>query len=100
VVNNAKPTMLIGVSARSGLFTEAVIKQMAKHTDQPVVLPMSNPTSQVECTPRDIIHWSSGRALVATGSPFDPVSYEGKTIEIAQCNNSYIFPGIGLGYWP
>jgi malate dehydrogenase (oxaloacetate-decarboxylating) len=97
VISNAKPTILIGVSGQPGLFTEAVIKEMAKHTEQPVVLPLSNPTSRVEAQPKDIIQWTQGRAIVATGSPFAPVVYEGKTHEIAQCNNSYIFPGIGLG---
>jgi malate dehydrogenase (oxaloacetate-decarboxylating) len=97
VVANAKPTILIGVSGQPGLFTEAVIKEMAKHTARPVVLPLSNPTSRVEATPEDVINWTKGQAIVATGSPFDPVVYDGKTYEIAQCNNSYIFPGIGLG---
>jgi len=97
VVNNAKPTILIGVSGQPGLFTEQVIKSMAEHTEHPVVMPLSNPTSRVEGKPQDIIQWTDGRAIVATGSPFDPVEYQGKRYEIAQCNNSYIFPGIGLG---
>ncbi|NQZ10699.1 MAG: NAD-dependent malic enzyme [Algicola sp.] len=97
VAANAKPTILIGVSGQPGLFTEDVIKEMASHTEHPVVLPLSNPTCRVEATPSDIIKWSEGRAIVATGSPFAPVEYNGKTHEVAQCNNSYIFPGIGLG---
>ncbi len=97
VISNAKPTILIGVSGQPGLFSENVITEMAKHTEQPIIFPMSNPTSRVEATPNDIIRWTKGRAIVATGSPFPPVNYEGKMIEIPQCNNSYIFPGVGLG---
>lgn len=97
VVKNAKPTIIIGVSGQPGLFTEEVIKEMAIHTEQPVVLPLSNPTSRVEATPQDVLTWTEGKAIVATGSPFAPVELNGKTHEIAQCNNSYIFPGIGLG---
>ncbi|MFO6423490.1 NAD-dependent malic enzyme [Motilimonas sp. KMU-193] len=97
VVEQAKITVLIGVSGQPGLFTQAIIEQLASNTAQPIVLPLSNPTSRVEGTPADIIHWSQGKAIVATGSPFAPVSYNDKIIEISQCNNSYIFPGIGLG---
>ena len=97
VMENAKPSILIGVSGQPGLFTEKVIKTMAQHTKQPIVFPLSNPTSRVEATPQDIIRWTEGRALVATGSPFPPVSYGDDVFTIAQCNNSYIFPGIGLG---
>ncbi len=97
VVNNAKPTVLIGVSGAPGLFTEQVIKSMLKHCERPIVFPLSNPTSRVEATPKDVLHWTDGRALVATGSPFKPVTVGEKVYEIAQCNNSYIFPGIGLG---
>lgn len=97
VVKNAKPTIMIGVSGQPGLFSEAIIKEMAAHTEIPVVLPLSNPTSRVEATPKDVIEWTDGKVIVATGSPFDPVQHNGKTHEIAQCNNSYIFPGIGLG---
>ncbi len=70
---------------------------MHQHCDRPIVFPLSNPTSRVEATPNDILRWTNGQALVATGSPFDPVVVEGKTYPIVQCNNSYIFPGIGLG---
>ncbi|EOA3783788.1 NAD-dependent malic enzyme [Vibrio vulnificus] len=97
VVKNAKPTVLIGVSGAPGLFTQEVIQEMHKHCPRPIVFPLSNPTSQVEAVPADIIRWTNGDALVATGSPFDPVIHEGKTYPIVQCNNSYIFPGIGLG---
>ncbi|PKH04725.1 NAD-dependent malic enzyme [Moritella sp. Urea-trap-13] len=97
VMVHAKPSILIGVSGQPGLFTEQVIKAMAANTERPIVFPLSNPTSRVEATPQDIIRWTEGRALVATGSPFPPVSYGDELITIAQCNNSYIFPGIGLG---
>ena len=97
VMENAKPSILIGVSGQPGLFTEQVIKTMAANTERPIVFPLSNPTSRVEATPQDIIRWTEGRALVATGSPFPAVSYGDDLITIPQCNNSYIFPGIGLG---
>lgn len=98
VVKNAKPTVLIGVSGAPGLFSEEVIKAMHANCKRPIVFPLSNPTSRVEATPSDILRWTNGEALVATGSPFDPVVLdEGRTFPIAQCNNSYIFPGIGLG---
>ncbi|MBP8006024.1 MAG: oxaloacetate-decarboxylating malate dehydrogenase, partial [Acinetobacter sp.] len=97
VVQNAKPSILIGVSGQAGLFSEEVIKTLAKYYKHPIVLPLSNPTSQVEAQPKDIIEWTQGAAIVATGSPFAPVFFQGKAYPIAQCNNSYIFPGIGLG---
>ncbi|MUK29730.1 oxaloacetate-decarboxylating malate dehydrogenase [Aliivibrio fischeri] len=97
VMHNAKPTVLIGVSGAPGLFSKEVIQEMHKHCERPIVFPLSNPTSRVEATPNDIIRWTNGQALVATGSPFDPVSHNGQTYPIAQCNNSFIFPGIGLG---
>ncbi|MCH7383887.1 NAD-dependent malic enzyme [Acinetobacter dispersus] len=97
VVKNAKPSILIGVSGQAGLFSEEVIKTLAKYYKHPIVLPLSNPTSQVEAQPKDIIEWTQGAAIVATGSPFAPIYYQGKVYNIAQCNNSYIFPGIGLG---
>jgi len=97
VMRNAKPTVLIGVSGAPGLFSQEVIEEMHKHCKRPIVFPLSNPTSRVEATPNDIIRWTNGEALVATGSPFEPVVNEGRTYPIAQCNNSYIFPGIGLG---
>lgn len=97
VMQNAKADILIGVSGQPGLFTKEVIQTMHSHCERPIVFPLSNPTSRVEATPDDIINWTDGQALVATGSPFAPVEYKGKVYEIAQCNNSYIFPGIGLG---
>ncbi|MEG1214942.1 MAG: malic enzyme-like NAD(P)-binding protein, partial [Leclercia sp.] len=97
VVKNAKPTVLIGVSGQPGLFTEEVIRTLASNCDRPIILPLSNPTSRVEAVPADIIHWTDGKALIATGSPFAPVNYQDKIYNISQCNNSYIFPGIGLG---
>ncbi|GAA5217921.1 NAD-dependent malic enzyme [Corallincola platygyrae] len=97
VVKNAAPSVLIGVSGVPGLFTEEVIKEMHKQCARPIVLPLSNPTSRVEGRPVDILNWTNGEALVATGSPFAPVTLGDRKIDIAQCNNSYIFPGIGLG---
>ncbi|MCJ2377420.1 NAD-dependent malic enzyme [Vibrio sp. ZSDZ34] len=97
VVRNAKPTVLIGVSGAPGLFSKEVIQEMHQHCEKPIVFPLSNPTSRVEATPNDILRWTNGQALVATGSPFDPVVIDGQKYPIAQCNNSYIFPGIGLG---
>ncbi|ABE54026.1 Malate dehydrogenase (oxaloacetate decarboxylating) (NADP+) [Shewanella denitrificans OS217] len=97
VINNAKPTVLIGVSGSPGQFTEAVIRAMHLHCPRPIVFPLSNPTSRVEATPEDVLNWTNGQALVATGSPFEPVTIGDETFEIAQCNNSFIFPGIGLG---
>lgn len=97
VVTHAKATVMIGVSGQRGLFTEQVIREMHKHCAKPLVMPMSNPTSKVEATPEEILRWTDGSALVATGSPFAPVEINGRTVHIAQCNNSYIFPGIGLG---
>jgi malate dehydrogenase (oxaloacetate-decarboxylating) len=97
VINNAKPTVLIGVSGAPGQFTETVIRAMHLHCPRPIVFPLSNPTSRVEATPEDVLNWTNGQALVATGSPFEPVTIGDETFEIAQCNNSFIFPGIGLG---
>lgn len=97
VVRNAHPTVLVGVSGQPGLFTKVVIEAMHAHCERPVVLPLSNPTSQVEALPVDIMRWTGGRAIIATGSPFAPVDMSGQRYEIAQCNNSYIFPGVGLG---
>ncbi len=97
VMNNAHPDILIGVSGVSGLFTEEVIKAMKSHCRLPIIFPLSNPVRQVEATPEQVINWTEGQAIVATGSPFEPVVHGDKTFPIAQCNNSYIFPGLGLG---
>jgi malate dehydrogenase (oxaloacetate-decarboxylating) len=97
VVSNAKPTILIGVSGVAGAFTETIVKAMAGQVPRPIILPLSNPTSRSEALPAQILAWTEGRALVATGSPFADVVWEGRTIPIPQCNNSYIFPGLGLG---
>lgn len=97
VMNGAKPDILIGVSGQAGLFTEEVIKAMHSHNAQPIIFPLSNPSRQVEATPEQVITWTKGQAIVATGSPFKPVEYQGELFPIAQCNNSYIFPGLGLG---
>ena len=97
VMHGAQPDILIGVSGQAGLFSEQVIKAMKQHCRKPIIFPLSNPSRQVEATPEDVIKWTDGEVVIATGSPFKPVEYQGKTYPIAQCNNSYIFPGIGLG---
>jgi malate dehydrogenase (oxaloacetate-decarboxylating) len=97
VVNCSKPDILIGVSGQAGLFTEQVIRSMKLNCELPIIFPLSNPSRQVEATPEDVINWTEGKVIIATGSPFKPVEFEGKLYPIAQCNNSYIFPGIGLG---
>lgn len=96
VIRNAKPTVLVGVSGVAGSFTEDIIREMAKHTARPIIFPMSNPTACVEAQPSDIVTWTDGQAIVGTGSPFEPFEYKGKTHYFAQCNNSYVFPGVGL----
>ena len=97
VMHSGQPDILIGVSGQAGLFSEQVIKAMKQHCPKPIIFPLSNPSRQVEATPTDVIKWTDGQVVIATGSPFEPVEYQGKTFPIAQCNNSYIFPGIGLG---
>ena len=97
VVRQVHPTVLIGTSARGGAFTEKIVKDMAAHTDRPVIMPMSNPTELAEARPADLIEWTGGRALVATGSPFPPVDYAGTRYLIGQANNALVFPGLGLG---
>jgi len=97
VVKNARPTILIGVSGQAGAFTEEIVRAMAASASRPIILPLSNPTSRAEAVPADLIAWTDGRALIATGSPFEDVQLGGRRFPIAQCNNSYIFPGIGLG---
>jgi malate dehydrogenase (oxaloacetate-decarboxylating) len=97
VVRNAGITVLAGVSAQPGAFTEEIVREMARHTPHPAIFPLSNPTSQSEAAPADLLRWTDGRALVGTGSPVAPVEVNGKSIRIAQVNNSYIFPGLALG---
>jgi malate dehydrogenase (oxaloacetate-decarboxylating) len=97
VVHRVHPTILIGTSTRAGAFTEPVVRDMAAHCARPVILPMSNPTALSEALPADLIRWTEGRALVATGSPFPPVDYRGVRYAIGQANNALIFPGLGLG---
>ncbi|EBJ5114640.1 NAD-dependent malic enzyme [Salmonella enterica] len=97
LISEVKPSILIGVSGVPGVFTEQAIKQMYAHCEKPVIFPLSNPTSRSEAMPSDLIEWTDGNAIVATGSPFRPVEYNGSNIIISQCNNIYIFPGVGLG---
>lgn len=97
VMHCATPDILIGVSGQAGLFTEQVIRAMKQGCGLPIVFPLSNPSKQIEARPEQVIEWTEGEVIIATGSPFEPVVYQGKTYPITQCNNSYIFPGIGLG---
>lgn len=97
VVKALSPTILIGTTGQGGTFSEAIIRRMAAGTPRPIILPLSNPTSISEAVPADVIAWTEGRALVATGSPFPPVSFGGRTWQIGQANNVFIFPGVGLG---
>ncbi len=97
VIDQAKPTVLVGVSGQGGIFTEAIVRSMASNTTQPIILPLSNPTAHAEATPRDLLEWTDGTALIATGSPFDSVEHNGVTHQISQANNVYVFPGVGLG---
>lgn len=97
VVRHAKPSVLIGVSGQPGAFTEEAVREMAKYAHRPVIFPLSNPTSRSEASPQDLVDWTGGRALIGTGSPFNPVLLGGQRVPIAQTNNSYIFPGLALG---
>lgn len=97
VMRNAKPTILLGVSGVPNQFTKEIVQEMAQHVQRPIIFPMSNPTSRCEALPADILNWTEGQALIATGSPFADVEWNGKTFHIAQSNNCYIFPGLGLG---
>jgi malate dehydrogenase (oxaloacetate-decarboxylating) len=97
VVRNAKPTTLIGVSGQPGSFSEPIVRTMAENNRRPVIFPLSNPTSRAEATPSDIARWSDSRAVIGTGSPFPPLTRDGRPFKVDQTNNSYIFPGVGLG---
>ena len=97
VAINARPTVLIGVSGQAGAFSEPVVRAMAQSVERPVIFPLSNPTSRSEATPDQLMAWTDGRALIGTGSPFPPIEWNGRTSKVNQTNNSYIFPGIGLG---
>jgi malate dehydrogenase (oxaloacetate-decarboxylating) len=97
VVQNAKPTVVIGVSGQPGVFTREMVQAMTSYVERPIIFPLSNPTSRSEATPQDLLDWSRGSALVGTGSPFPPVSVNGQPIPIDQTNNSYVFPGVALG---
>ena len=97
VVEHFRPSVLIGSSGQAGAFTQAIVESMARAVARPIILPFSNPTAIAEATPSDVLNWTEGRALVATGSPFDPVTYAGREFKVGQGNNVFIFPGLGLG---
>jgi len=97
VIKEVKPHVIIGTSTKPKAFTKEALQEMAKHVDRPIVLPLSNPTKLHEAQPNDIFTWTDGKALIATGSPFPPVEHNGTKYEVAECNNSTAFPGVGLG---
>ncbi|MEI6775755.1 MAG: NAD-dependent malic enzyme [Chloroflexales bacterium] len=97
IVHNVRPGILIGAAAQPGAFTESLIRDMASHVQRPIIFPISNPTSKSEAIPADLLAWTEGRALIATGSPYAPVPFGDKIVTIGQCNNVFIFPGVGLG---
>ena len=97
VIQNVQPTILIGTSGQAGAFSEQIVREMAAHVERPIIFPLSNPISKSEAAPADLLEWTNGRALIATGSPFPPITRAGRSIRIGQCNNAFIFPGVGLG---
>lgn len=97
IIAEVKPNILIGTSTVPGAFTKEIVQEMAKHVERPLIFPLSNPTRLHEAKPADLYEWTDGKVLVATGSPFPPVKYNGEEYEVAECNNSVCFPGIGLG---
>jgi len=97
VIRNVDATILIGLSTLGGAFTESIVREMARKVDRPIIFPLSNPTDRCEAVPEDLLRWTDGRAIVATGSPFAPVDFADRKIPIAQCNNVYVFPAVGLG---
>jgi malate dehydrogenase (oxaloacetate-decarboxylating) len=96
VIRKIDATILIGLSTLPGAFTESIVREMARKCERPIILPLSNPTSKSEAVPEDLLHWTGGRALIATGSPFPDVTYQGRKMRISQCNNVFIFPAMGL----
>jgi len=98
IVNKHKPTIILGMTAVGGLFNEQLIKDMAKHCDRPIIFPLSNPTSKAECSAEEAFEWTDGKCIFASGSPFEPVELkDGRIFYPTQCNNMFVFPGIGLG---
>lgn len=96
VIKAVKPDVLVGCSTRPGSFTKEIVQEMASHVDRPIIFPLSNPTRLHEAKPHDLNEWTEGRGLIATGSPFPPVTHDGKEYEVAECNNCHVYPGIGL----
>ena len=97
ITQKHKPTILLGLTACGGLFKEPLIRAMAEGVERPIIFPLSNPTSSAECTAEQAYEWTDGKVVFASGSPFDPLEYKGKVYTPTQCNNMFVFPGIGLG---